>query len=62
MGHYPLSRADDIFADLAGSECLSTINLSKVYLQLEMSKESQEYVAINTHKSSLVYPLALLMR
>lgn len=55
MEHYPLPRMDDIFADLSNCEFFCVIDLSKAYLQLEVSVESQEYLTINTSKGLFRY-------
>ena len=52
---YPLSRIKELFACLSGGQTFTTLDLSHAYLQLELEKESQELVTINTHKGLYKY-------
>ena len=44
-----------MFASLSGGQTFTTLDLSHVYLQLELEEESQELVTINTHKGLYKY-------
>lgn len=47
---YPLPKADELFAALAGGKHFSKIDLSRAYQQVEMDDESKQYLTLNTHK------------
>ncbi|XP_062589261.1 uncharacterized protein K02A2.6-like [Saccostrea cucullata] len=47
--HYPLPNTDDMFASLAGGKKFTKLDLSQAYSQLELDRESQECLTINTH-------------
>ena len=44
----PLPRIEDIFANLAGGQKFSKIDLRQAYHQLEMEEDSKKYLTINT--------------
>ena len=48
--YYHLPSVDELFADMSGCTIFSKIDLKQAYLQLELSKESQKFVVLNTHK------------
>ena len=50
VDQYPLPRAEDLFATLAGGKRFTKLDLSQAYLQMELHPDSQKYCAINTHK------------
>ncbi|XP_056132701.1 uncharacterized protein K02A2.6-like, partial [Lampris incognitus] len=52
---YPLPNAEDLFATLAGGTLFSKLDLSHAYQQLELEKDSEKYLTINTHKGMYVY-------
>ncbi|UYV79478.1 K02A2.6-like [Cordylochernes scorpioides] len=55
VNQYPLDKAEDIFAALAGGEKFSKIDLRDAYNQLELDDESQLYTVINTHQGLYKY-------
>ncbi|UYV83435.1 K02A2.6-like [Cordylochernes scorpioides] len=55
VDQYPLHKAEDIFAALAGGEKFSKIDLRDAYNQLELDDESQLYTVINTHQGLYKY-------
>ncbi|UYV64815.1 K02A2.6-like [Cordylochernes scorpioides] len=55
VDQYPLHKAEDIFAALAGGEKFSKIDLRVAYNQLELDDESQLYTVINTHQGLYKY-------
>ena len=60
---YPLPRIEDIFANLAGRQKFSKIDLRQAYHQIEMEEDSKKYLTINTHVGlflCLASPLHLL--
>ena len=50
MDTYPLPRIEDLFASLARGKIFSKLDLAHAYQQIALSKESKQYVVINTHK------------
>ena len=51
----PLPRIEDIFADLAGGQKFSKIDLRQAYHQLEIEEDSKKYLTINTHTGLFQY-------
>ena len=47
---YVLPTTQDLYTALVGSKVFSKLDLSHAYAQLNVDKESQEYLTINTHK------------
>ena len=56
---YPLPRIEELFAAVSGGKVFSKLDLSHVYLQLQLDKLSQEYVTINTHRGLYHYTCLL---
>ena len=52
---YPLPRIEDIFANLAGRQKFSKIDLRQAYHQLEMEEDSKKHLTINTHMGLFQY-------
>ncbi|KAL7854700.1 hypothetical protein SRHO_G00168900 [Serrasalmus rhombeus] len=52
---YPLPHIDDLFAELAGGQKFSKIDLSQVYLQMNVDESSRELLTIITHKGLYRY-------
>ena len=52
---YPLPRIEEIFANLAGGQKFSKIDLRQAYHQIEMEEDSKKYVTINTHMGLFQY-------
>ena len=52
---YPLPRIEDIFANLAGGQKFSKIDLRQAYHQIEMEEDSKKYLTINTHMGLFQY-------
>ena len=52
---YPLPLIEDLFANLAGGQRFSKIDLSQAYLQMHVDPESQELLTIVTHKGLYRY-------
>ena len=50
VDQYPLPKATDILAKLAGGHEFSKIDFADDYLQVELEEDSKEWVVINTHK------------
>ena len=55
IDQYPLPKVDDIFAQLAGGQKFTTIDLANAYQQMEVAVDSQPYLTINTHKGLYRY-------
>ncbi|BHF57788.1 hypothetical protein SprV_0100073400 [Sparganum proliferum] len=47
---YPLPLSVDLFTLLNGGTCFAKLDLADAYLQIEIAPESQELLAINTHR------------
>lgn len=52
---YPLPKAEDLFATLAGGKHFTKLDLTQAYLQCELDSESQKYCTINTHRGLYQY-------
>ena len=50
VDQYPLPKAEDLFATLAGGKKFTKLDLSQAYLQLELHPDSLKYCTVNTHK------------
>ncbi|XP_062714346.1 uncharacterized protein K02A2.6-like [Aedes albopictus] len=48
--NYPLPVPEEIFAQLAGCQVFSVIDLSDTYLQCEVTEDSKQLLTINTHR------------
>lgn len=53
--YYPLPNIDMIFASLNKARVFCVLDLSNAYLQVELTKESQQYLTINTIMGLLRY-------
>ena len=49
IDQHPLPRPDELFAALSGGVKFSKIDLTQVYQQMILDKDSRVYVTINTH-------------
>ena len=52
---YVLPTTQDLYTALVGSKVFSKLDLSHAYAQLNVDKESQEYLTISTHKGLYSY-------
>ncbi|XP_031571846.1 uncharacterized protein K02A2.6-like [Actinia tenebrosa] len=52
---YPLPRIEDLFANLAGGQKFSKIDLKQAYHQMELEEESKKFLTINTHMGLFQY-------
>ena len=50
VDQHPLPKPEELFAILSGCQKFSKMDLSQVYLQLELDKESKNLVTLNMHK------------
>ena len=55
VDQYPVPKAEDLFATLAGGEKFTKLDLSHTYQQVLLSEESRQYVTVNTHKGLYQY-------
>ena len=55
VDQYPVPKAEDLFATLAGGEKFTKLDLSHAYQQVLLSEESRQYVTVNTHKGLYRY-------
>ncbi|XP_062717120.1 uncharacterized protein K02A2.6-like [Aedes albopictus] len=49
VDEHPLPTVEELFANVAGGEKFTKIDLSQAYLQLEVSPEDQEVLTLSTH-------------
>ena len=61
LDKYLIPKIDDLFASLAGGKAFMKLDLSHAYLQIQLERESQDYVTINTHKGLFRYQLPLVL-
>ena len=52
---YPVPKAEDLFATLAGGKKFSKLDLSHAYQQVLLESDSRQFVTINTHKGLYRY-------
>ena len=55
LDRYPISKVEDLFAELAGGQTFTKLDLSQAYQQICLSEESKKYVVINTSKGLFQY-------
>ncbi len=55
VDQYPLPRPEQLFAQLAGGQKFTKIDLSDAYLQIELDDQAKELLTINTHKGLFRY-------
>lgn len=55
LEQYPLPKIEDLFANLAGGEKYSKLDMSHAYQQIVLDPESRECVTVNTHKGLFAY-------
>ena len=47
---YLVPRIEDLFAEIAGGQQFTTLDMDRAYQQLVLDEESRKYVVINTHQ------------
>ena len=52
---YPLPHIEDLFAKLAGGKRFTKLDIAHAYQQVPLSKDSNQYVAINTRRGLFRY-------
>ncbi|XP_038060784.1 uncharacterized protein K02A2.6-like [Patiria miniata] len=52
---YPLPTSQDLYAELSGARVFTKLDLSHAYAQLNVDKESQPFLTINSHKGLYSY-------
>lgn len=50
VDQYPVPKAEDLFATLAGGQKFSKLDLSQAYQQVLLEDDSRKFITINTHK------------
>eukprot|EP00795_Rhopilema_esculentum_P016067 gene16067-7417_t len=55
VNQYPLPQPNEMFTNLNGGVLFTKLDFSEAYLQIELDKESQKLVVINTHKGLFQY-------
>jgi hypothetical protein len=55
LDHYPLPTFDDLSQNWINGKYFSVIDLNGAYLQVQVSKASEEFLTINTHKGLFRY-------
>ena len=48
--YFPMPRAEDVFAELAGCNVFSKIDLTDAFLQMELDESAKPILTITTHK------------
>ncbi|XP_055701834.1 uncharacterized protein K02A2.6-like [Phlebotomus papatasi] len=56
---HPLPSVEELFANMAGGQKFSKLDLTQAYLQLEVREEDRELLTLNTHKG-LYQPTRLM--
>ena len=54
VAQYPLPQLNELFTNLNGGVIFSKLDCSEAYLQIEMDKESQKLMVINTHRGPFI--------
>ena len=52
---YPLPKIEELFAKLTGEKYFSKLDMSQVYLQLQLDENSKKLVTDNTHHGHFQY-------
>lgn len=52
---YPIPKVDDLFAQLAGGQKFSKLDMSHAYQQIMLDPSAKKFVTINTHKGLYTY-------
>lgn len=52
---YPQPRREDLFAELAGGQSFTKLDLAQAYLQMEVKPSSRKFLTINTQKGLFQY-------
>ena len=52
---YPLPKIDDLYAKLQGGERFTILDLSEVFLQMELDEGSRKYLVVNTYRGLFRY-------
>ena len=55
VNQYPLPQPNEMFTNVNDGVLFSKLDFSEAYLQIELDKESQKLVVINTHKGLFQY-------
>ena len=51
LDNYPISKTEDLLAQLGGGVQFTKLDLRQAYQQLELHEDSKKYTTINTHKA-----------
>ncbi|RXN12042.1 putative protein K02A2.6-like protein [Labeo rohita] len=52
---YPIPKVEDLFAQLAGGQKFSKLDMSHAYQQIMLDESAKKYVTVNTHKGLYAY-------
>uniref|UniRef100_A0A8C5QT05 Gypsy retrotransposon integrase-like protein 1 n=2 Tax=Leptobrachium leishanense TaxID=445787 RepID=A0A8C5QT05_9ANUR len=52
---YPIPKVEDLFAQLAGGNKFSKLDMSHAYQQIVLDESAKKYVTVNTHKGLYTY-------
>lgn len=55
LDRYPIPKIEDLFAQMAGGQKYTKLDLNQAYQQMELEEESRRYVVINTHRGLFEY-------
>ena len=55
LDRYPIPRAEDLFATLAGGKSFTKLDLSKAYQQVCVDEDTKKLLVVNTHRGLFRY-------
>ena len=62
IDQYPIPKAEDLFATLAGGKKFLKLDLSHAYQQMLLHPDDRKYTTINTHLGLFQYTRLLALR
>ncbi len=62
MEQYLIPKVEDLFAQLAGGQKFSKLDMSHAYQQIMLDESANKYVTVNTHFWSILRNLEEVLR